>query len=372
MTDNKKVNLVLEGGGVKGIGLVGAITEMEEQGYSWNYIGGTSAGAIVATLLAVGYTGKELYDIITGTQIRFIDIMDDESVREDFFKVEKLVSPALQKKQILLGMLLLLLKPFRTFRLLKRLKKNHGLFNGEYVVTQVRELIRKKTGDDYYTFADLAKANTDGDSKLSLMVTDITNGRLLILPRDLEDKLKKSPEDTEIVEAMRMSMSFPLFFKPKEVFLSKEESILLMDGGILSNFPFWYIDGLEEKLRKPHPTVGVLLDEGPRDGIKNFWGIIEAILYTMISPLDRVGHRALNDRIIRVDTQAENAGTNEGISTFAFNLPETDKDKLYNNGRKAAQDWIQKFEKQIEIEKEESASEKLKQWSRKEGTTAAA
>ena len=46
MQNNRTVNLVLEGGGVKGTGLVGAIECLEEEGYSWNYIGGTSAGAI--------------------------------------------------------------------------------------------------------------------------------------------------------------------------------------------------------------------------------------------------------------------------------------------------------------------------------------
>ena len=368
MKENKTVNLVLEGGGVKGIGLVGAITELEDQGYSWNYIGGTSAGAIVATLLAVGYTGKELYKIIT--ELDLTEIMDDVSVKEDFFKVEQLVWPSVKKKRILLGLLLLLLKPIRTLRLFLRLKRNHGLFNGEYIVTKVRELIYQKTHKECYTFADLASENGGDESKLSLMVTDITNGRLLILPRDLKDKLNKLPEETEIVEAMRMSMSFPLFFKPKEVSVPQAKPIVLMDGGILSNFPFWYIEGLEEERRKPHPTVGVLLDEGPRNGIKDLSGIIEAILYTMISPLDRMGHRALNDHIVRVNTQTEKAGVNNEISTFAFNLPSTDKVNLYNNGRTAAQEWIQKFEK--EILKKEPVEEKMKKWPRQEGTSSAA
>ena len=50
-------NLVFEGGGVKGIAYAGALKELEKKGLltSLQRVAGTSAGAITATLLAVGY-----------------------------------------------------------------------------------------------------------------------------------------------------------------------------------------------------------------------------------------------------------------------------------------------------------------------------
>jgi len=55
----------IEGGGVKGIGLVGALTVAEEEGYDeWVNVAGTSAGAIVASLLAAGYDASELEELI--------------------------------------------------------------------------------------------------------------------------------------------------------------------------------------------------------------------------------------------------------------------------------------------------------------------
>ena len=45
-------DLVLEGGGVKGIALVGAISVLEERGYEFRRVAGTSAGAIVGSLVA--------------------------------------------------------------------------------------------------------------------------------------------------------------------------------------------------------------------------------------------------------------------------------------------------------------------------------
>ena len=60
----QRADLVLEGGGVKGIALVGAITVLAERGYEVNRIAGTSAGAIVGALVAAGYGADELTEIM--------------------------------------------------------------------------------------------------------------------------------------------------------------------------------------------------------------------------------------------------------------------------------------------------------------------
>ena len=52
-TDSLMADAVFGGGGVKGIGFVGAIAVAEERGYKWVNVAGASAGAIVAALLAV-------------------------------------------------------------------------------------------------------------------------------------------------------------------------------------------------------------------------------------------------------------------------------------------------------------------------------
>ncbi|WP_197490644.1 patatin-like phospholipase family protein, partial [Brevibacillus sp. SKDU10] len=58
-----RVDAVFEGGGMKGIALIGAITAMEQHGYQWESVAGTSAGSIVAALLAAGYRHQELREI---------------------------------------------------------------------------------------------------------------------------------------------------------------------------------------------------------------------------------------------------------------------------------------------------------------------
>lgn len=59
-----KCDAVFEGGGVKGIGLVGAVPVTEAKGYEFVNVAGTSAGAIIAALVAAGYRAGELRDIM--------------------------------------------------------------------------------------------------------------------------------------------------------------------------------------------------------------------------------------------------------------------------------------------------------------------
>lgn len=59
-----KINGVFEGGGVKGIALAGGVSAAIEQGYTFHNVAGTSSGSIVAALLAAGYSGEEMRELI--------------------------------------------------------------------------------------------------------------------------------------------------------------------------------------------------------------------------------------------------------------------------------------------------------------------
>ena len=70
-----KADGVFEGGGVRGIAHVGALLEAEESfGYEWQNVAGTSAGAIIAALIAAGYRAGEIRDIIWN--LDFTQLMD--------------------------------------------------------------------------------------------------------------------------------------------------------------------------------------------------------------------------------------------------------------------------------------------------------
>src|SRR5689334_25125586 len=59
-------DLVLEGGGVKGIALAGAVSMLEERGYKFRRVAGTSAGSLVGALVAAGVRGDDLHHLMQG------------------------------------------------------------------------------------------------------------------------------------------------------------------------------------------------------------------------------------------------------------------------------------------------------------------
>src|SRR5437870_4811366 len=90
MLENTRIRFdaVFEGGGVKGVALVGALSVLEARGYAPVNIAGTSAGAIVGALLAAGYRAAELKTIIS--ELDFKKLEDSPTVGEI-----PLVGPAL-------------------------------------------------------------------------------------------------------------------------------------------------------------------------------------------------------------------------------------------------------------------------------------
>src|SRR5437763_7733470 len=110
---DKYVDLVLEGGGVKGIALVGALSILEERGFLPQNLAGTSAGAIVATLYAAGYKASELRDIIGS--LKFDNFMDS----------------AWEDRIPLVGTPLSVLK-------------DQGIYEGEYFLKLISELLEAR------------------------------------------------------------------------------------------------------------------------------------------------------------------------------------------------------------------------------------
>jgi len=233
-----KADVVFEGGGVKGIGLVGALQVAEEKGYEWVNIAGTSAGAIVGALLAVGYTSHELKAIMAGI---------DYSKFKDKGLVDRipLLGPALS-----VGF-------------------EKGIFEGKYAEDWLRGLLRAKGKE---TFGQLVmpeyKDNPQFRYKLRVVASDLSMGSMLVLPQDIEQYGEK-PDELDIARAVRMSMSIPYFFEPVKLkHKDSGQDSYIVDGGILSNYPVWLFDEGEEP---SWPTFGFKLvepDEG-RQGIRH-------------------------------------------------------------------------------------------------------
>jgi NTE family protein len=128
-----------------------------------------------------------------------------------------------------------------------------------------------------YTFHDLP------EGYLKVVVSDLTLGRLVVIPDDLENIYGIDSKFFPVSKAVRMSAGFPYFFMPKQLPGKSKEKSLIVDGGLLSNFPLWVFE--HPQRTNDRPILGVKLSESientkPRK-IKNALDMLHALFSTM-------------------------------------------------------------------------------------------
>jgi NTE family protein len=307
-----RADLVFEGGGVKGIALAGAYLELSGRGYEPECVAGTSAGAITAALVAVGYSGTELQEIVL-TQMHFPDFEDATAL--DRFGV------AGETVQFL---------------------RTRGIHSGDYFLGWMRERLAAKGITRFGQLRDPAASSAARSYRLQVIASDLTARSMLVLPRDAA-QLGLDPDELEIAEAVRMSMSIPIFFKPMTVGGGPSRPAhVIVDGGLLSNFPIWLFDC---PVGQPpqFPTFGMLLvapgatapllatppsaAELPRVG--GNMAFLKAIVDTMMEAHDRLYvQQADYARTIPIPTL--------GVTTTEFDISPAQTAALFESGRRAA------------------------------------
>jgi len=288
-----KIDGVFSGGGIKGIALIGAFEEIEQRGFQFDRVAGASAGAIIAALIAAQYSSKEIY--------RLLDELNLEMLLDE----RKTILPFAVTKWI-----------FLYWRL--------GLYRGNALETWLAEILAKK---GLRTFADLPPQH------LRVVASDITNGRLIVLPDDLI-QYGIDPRSFSIAKAIRMSCSLPYFFEPVRLKVNHETS-MIVDGGVLSNFPMWLFD--RDNIKKVRPTLGIKLsnqpNELPKNEIDNSIQLFGALFETM-----KDAHDARY--ISRKDAKNVIFIPSEGFSTTEFSLTEDKKQLLMKQGRESARKFF--------------------------------
>ncbi|OON68393.1 hypothetical protein B0919_14235 [Hymenobacter sp. CRA2] len=203
-------NLVMEGGGIRGIAYGGALDELDKLGVLGRIerVGGTSAGAIQAALLAVGYTPAEIIEVVNNTPIqRFND------GRMIFFGGSH------------------------------RLMKQYGWYRGEAFSNYLAELVARKTSKPDLTLGELhhlAQQQPGRFRDLYTTGTNLTTQRVQVFSYETNPQMR-------VADAVRISMSIPMYFRA--VLLDAQNNVIhgkpekgqpvqvLVDGGVLANYP---------------------------------------------------------------------------------------------------------------------------------------
>ncbi|HVM65860.1 MAG TPA: patatin-like phospholipase family protein [Acidimicrobiales bacterium] len=309
-SDARKADLVLEGGGVKGIGLLGAIMALDGAGYTFPRIAGTSAGAIVGALVAASVTvGKPLAGLVgVMRELEYPRFRD---------------GTALDRLWV----------PGRVVQLLAA----RGIYKGRYVVAWLEEQLRTIGVE---TFGDLRiTAEDDPGSalppgeryRLVVMTSDISRGQLVRLPWDCA-RYGIDPDSMRIVDAVRASMSIPFLFEPARL-----KGATVVDGGMLSDFPVEIFDRPDGQAR--WPTFGIKLSARPGAVVKAMpTGSISdfalACLRTLLGEHDQyhLDDDHVVERTIFVDTL--------GVAATDFDIDAPTQEALYANGQAAASRFL--------------------------------
>jgi NTE family protein len=317
-----EADAVFKGGGVKGLALAGALAGCAEHPTKpirqWKNVAGASAGAIIASYLAIGKDAKDMLAAIADIPYPKL---------QDFPYGQKLLGIA----ELIAGA--------------------HGLAKGDAFL----EWFDKELGGA--TFAGLADGQ--GDFRLRMIAVDTTMHRLLVLPKDLADYREPGsttnidPATFSIAHAARMSMSIPYFFEPVRLVHVDPDSgtttdCEIVDGGTLSNFPVWLFDVDPRITGRPpvRPTIGFNLTggHGVGGGIHSVVAHLPWAVRFGVSIFDtaeeawdaRFASHSTRTRTISVDA--------DGVGTTDFELTEQKRELLIQNGREAATKFLDAFD----------------------------
>ncbi len=307
-------NLIFEGGGVKGISYGGALLELDKLSLLKNVtrVAGTSAGAITATLLSLGYTPIDITVIIG---------------RTDFHKFED--------------------NTFFVIRDIIRLISKFGWNKGKAFSKWIGELIAAKTGNPDSTFIDFKNA---GYKDLYVVCTNVTQQRAEILSYE-------TTPDLSVREAVRMSMGIPIFFAS----VKNQQGDIIVDGAVTWNYPINIFDNIkyldnpdngskvdynmDEGYVFNYETLGFRVDSTsevnyartdwqnepkPIKNIKSFVGALMIFIMDMVNKK----HLHKNDwnRTIFIDSL--------DVKTTEFKLSKEKIKALIDNGKKAVNEYV--------------------------------
>lgn len=235
----QKVGLVLSGGGAKGAAHIGVIKALEENGIPIDYITGTSAGAIVGSLYAMGYTPEEMVNLMLSEEFGYWQTGTVEDKYKYYFKQPD-PTPAFGHFSIDMTDSLQIKANLLPQSLINPIQMNQAFM----------ALYSQATAKAGWNFDNLFVP-------FRCVASDIYKKKAIIF------------KNGDLGDAVRASMTFPLFFQP-----IWKDSVPIFDGGIYDNFP------VEPMQKAFHPDFifGSTVASGENKPSSNLYNQIETMI----------------------------------------------------------------------------------------------
>ncbi len=314
--------LVMKGGGIRGIAYTGALKALEDKNITQGIekVAGTSVGAITGALFCMGYSAKQIADIMFSLDIKTFN--DGEW----YFMGGQ-----------------------------KRLRKNYGWYKGKQLEQWIGDKIKEQTGDEHTTFGQLHKLAKTNKKFKDLYVT-ATN----LTKQELEIFSWETYPDMTIKTAVRASVAVPLYFGA--VFIDSSGKAIdkpgenchynvYVDGGLIANYPITIFNSNHEntgcainehtlglKLERPEQIAYYENNTGiaPYD-IHSFAGYISALYNITIEQLNKgIPYSEEKKHTIYISTA--------NLNPRVRHITTAQKQLLFKNGEDAAKHFIETIE----------------------------
>src|SRR5699024_9966559 len=169
---------------------------------------------------------------------------------------------------------------------------------------------------------------------LKIIVSDISLKKLVVIPDDLERVYGLDPGTFSVAAAVRMSAGFPYFFMPKKLTFQDKHSVMV-DGGLLSNFPLWVFGNRKDTQKRP--VLGVRLkgeeDHNNVNDITNAIEMFQGLFSTM-----KLAH---DTRYVSIDEKKNIIYIPvENISAIDFTNNMTQNNQLMDTGYRITNDFL--------------------------------
>jgi NTE family protein len=323
--DGKRADLVLEGAGVKGVGLVGAVATLAEAGYRFPRVAGTSAGSVVgAYVVALQRAGESLSRLEDIARSLNYAKMRDRGV------LGRAAGPL---ARVVDGL---------------SLAFDGGVFEGDYL----RAWMAGSLADlGIRTFGDLRIEDDESslapEQRYSLVVTasDVSRKRLVRWPWDYP-LYGLDPDEQSVADAVRASASIPFFFEPVTL-RSRDEAgrpvvSTMVDGSVLSNFPIAMFDRSDGQQPR-WPTFGVRLSMRPSGRVltHEVRGTVSLALSLVETMLEACDAQHIDDPCVQVRSVFVDAS---GVSPVDFGISEQQQEQLLTAGREATVGFLEHWD----------------------------
>ena len=275
--------IVFTGGGLRTLGHFGVLEVLGKKGllkHVKEYIG-VSAGALVGFCAMLGYSLDEMQKFVTEFDFSILQTVNPELML-DFFS-------------------------------------QYGVDTGEQLEKFVKSLLRVKGHSIETTFAQWSSLHA---TRLRCYATDINMGKVK------EFSLEKTP-DVSFVFALRASMSLPMYFVPVK---DPETGHLLVDGGLIQNFPLNY---LTEEEKETALGISFLYSRHATQEIPDFLAFISQLYNCGFNPRTYQVQEENKTRCVIIPTGS--------MSAYNFQLTKEIREELIELGRKAGEEFCETY-----------------------------